>query len=571
VNSMTTPAVPRPAQVHNADHSNAIGILSLAVGTVLAFPGALIGALLVQLMWRATRPDIVTRWLMAAFGAATVAALRSTVVIAWPWRALLGTWQPPLSAGVTPQTVALSIPVEMLCGPAVLVFFQLGTALWARTIHGQEWARYHELVDRKKALERGWAGPVSRADSREGIGMVHLGVDASSNASFDLDAGELAQHVFIPGASGTGKTTTIVALADGVLDNGYGAVFVDFKGSGLRVQAQKLAERHGLPFTIVDPTDPTSVGYNPCSGQPAAVANKLIGAFNFSGEAEIYKQVAMEVVPIVCKALASAHSPISLDTIYETLRPGGLTRLARQLDQDEPLRVRLEDLDEPRGVGAAGIVGLQRRLGALMEGAFGDIFRKRPALDWDKVNRKQQVTYISLSATAAGEDVELFGRVILQDLKQLCAERMRAILEGQDVASTLIVLDEFAALREATQVVDLLLQAREAKTPLVVATQFIPIEDTIRSPVMSAGVLIVHRLEAEDADKIAAQFGTRTRTALTAQVDYETGTSEKGSVRWVEEFNIHPNDLKELPVGSAAVYARPTKRRAVVRITSPST
>jgi hypothetical protein len=53
---------------------------------------------------------------------------------------------------------------------------------------------------------------------------------------------------------------------------------------------------------------------------------------------------------------------------------------------------------------------------------------------------------------------------------------------------------------------------------------------------------------------------------LTAQVDFEVGTSEKGSVRWVEEYNMHPNDLKELPVGVAAVLARPTQRRAVVRI-----
>jgi len=537
------------------------------VAAVLALPGSLIGALVAFVMWRVTKPDIVTRWFLAAFSAATAAALRTVVAIAWPWRALLGTWQPSLGVGVTPQAVLHSLPVEALCGPVVLLVFQFGAMLWERTIDGQEWTRYRNMVSRKKALERGWAGPATPGAEPAGVRPVQIGVDASSGQPFILDLDELRQHIFIPGASGTGKTTTIVSVADGVLAFGYSAIFVDFKGSGLCAAARKLAERHGLPFTVVDPYDQKSVGYDPCSGEPAAVANKLIGAFNFSGEAEIYKQVAMEVVPIVCRALAAAKSPVSLDTIYETLRPGGLTRLARQLDDDhESLKVRLEDLDEPRGVGAAGIVGLQRRLGALMEGAFGEIFRKRPALDWGKVTSSPHVTYISLSATAAGEDVELFGRVILQDLKQLCAKRMRALLDDEDVTPALIVLDEFAALREATQVVDLLLQAREARTPLVVATQFVPEEPSIRSPVMSAGVLIVHRLEAEDADKIAAQFGTRTAPNLTAQVDYELGTSQKGSVRWVEEFNVHPNDLKELPVGTAAIYARQSKRRAVVRI-----
>jgi hypothetical protein len=66
---------------------------------------------------------------------------------------------------------------------------------------------------------------------------------------------------------------------------------------------------------------------------------------------------------------------------------------------------------------------------------------------------------------------------------------------------------------------------------------------------------------------VAAQFGTHTTTALTAQVNYETGESEKGSVRWVEEYDMHPNVLKELPVGMAAVFAHRTGRKSVVRIT----
>lgn len=88
----------------------------------------------------------------------------------------------------------------------------------------------------------------------------------------------------------------------------------------------------------------------------------------------------------------------------------------------------------------------------------------------------------------------------------------------------------------------------------------------IRSPLLSAGVLIVHALAARDAEEVAHEFGTRTTSSMRAQVDYLTGTSEKGSMRWVEEFNVHPNMLKELALGTVAVYARTTGRRQVVRV-----
>src|SRR5439155_12159346 len=153
-----------------------------------------------------------------------------------------------------------------------------------------------------------------------------------------------------------------------------------------------------------------------------------------------------------------------------------------------------------------------------------------------------------------------------QDLKQVCDQRMRAIERGEEPIPILVIYDEFAALREARQVIDLLLQARQARVPLVIATQYLPEEVAIRKPVLSAGVLIVHRVEAQDAELIASQFGTHTTTALTSQVDFAEGTSEKGSVRWVEEYNIHPNELKSLPIGTAAVYARKTDRRHVVRV-----
>ncbi|CAN5243620.1 hypothetical protein BH20ACT24_BH20ACT24_04010 [soil metagenome] len=134
------------------------------------------------------------------------------------------------------------------------------------------------------------------------------------------------------------------------------------KGVGLGAVAQSLASRHGVALTLVDPQAPDSVGYDPCSGDAPTIANKLIGAFTFGGDAEIYKQIAMEVVPVICRAMVAAGEEISLDSIYNALGRGGLMRLGRSKGA-EAYRDRLEDMEAAGGIGAAGYVGLQSASG----------------------------------------------------------------------------------------------------------------------------------------------------------------------------------------------------------------
>src|ERR1700722_4491108 len=118
---MSTANVPRPAQLHNTDHSNALVLCTIPAATVVAFPASVVGALVTWAGWRAIKPDTLTQWLLAAVGTATVAALHSDAAIAWLLRVLLQPGQPSLTAGLTPQHVSQSLPVEVLMGPTVLV------------------------------------------------------------------------------------------------------------------------------------------------------------------------------------------------------------------------------------------------------------------------------------------------------------------------------------------------------------------------------------------------------------------------------------------------------------------
>lgn len=553
--------------LQNWYQKEADGLYALAILGGLAFPGALCGALIAGAIWSATREPLIHRLLIAVLGAATAFVL-SGVIPGWLGQVALAALADQSTSALSPDLLVRSVLTEMLLGPALVLTLQLAHDLRLRTALGEVADEHAQTMKRSKAMRAGWTGPQPGSAAVDQwvnpAGKIRLGLD-ESRRPFDLDISEIAEHVSVPGATGSGKTTTLMRVARGALANGHGAIIVDCKGVGLAPHARRLAAAFGLPFYVVDPDDAGTLGYDPCSGDAAHVANKIVGAFTFSAEAEIYKSVAMEIIPVIVRALIAAGQAVTLDTIYDALGKGGLARLGRTAGAEE-YRDRLQALETGGGVGAAGYTGLQRRLGALMEGKFGALFRQHPALDWDAVTSTPCVTYFSLSATAASEDVELFGRVVTQDLKQLCDARLRALQAGAALVPVLIMYDEFAALREPTQISDLLLQARQAKMPVVVSTQYIPEELPIRTPVLQAGVLICHRVGSEDANALAAEMGTHETPKLTSQINFETGESELGSLRKVDDFNVHPNVLRELGVGYTAVYARGSNRRGVVHI-----
>ncbi|HLI60784.1 MAG TPA: hypothetical protein VKV21_14075 [Solirubrobacteraceae bacterium] len=575
IESQAAPAVQGPTETSLQETIGlAIGGLALIA---LAQPGILAGAALAA-SWRwLQRPPAGLRVGCAIACAVLLVPLCPLLAIVWPWRSLLA---PLLHLGaVDAPQVTHSVYVEALAGPLWLEAMVLSAAVVRRRLSAQvlhdnrlDQRRWRALTGRRQAILPDPQTAPSPNPLDHPAGAIRIGADAETGRPLDLELpAELATHVFVPGASGSGKTTTLMRLMSGAIANWYGIVIVDCKGGDLGEVARKLAERYEMPFQLVDPDAPKSLGYNPCSGDAASVANKLLGAFTYSPQAEIYKNIAMEAIPVVVRGLQAAKRPVTLEALYEAFGPRGMAEIAHDIPEgkDDRLRRRLLDLSGGGNgdrVGRGGYAGMQYRIGALLEGRFGDLFRAKKYLDWEKALAEPSITYIALSTLASSEDVELLGRVIAQDLKQVAGARIRAQGRGEQLVPVLTVFDEFAALNEADQLVDLLLQARQAVMPTVIATQYLPESVPLRKSCLSAGLLVVHRVEAEDAEAIAAQFGTRTASEVTHQVDYETGFSEKGSIRRVERYNVHPNELRSFKVGQVALRSVPRERYTIVRV-----
>lgn len=382
---------------------------------------------------------------------------------------------------------------------------------------------------------------------------------------FRLKLGELERHVTLIGTTGSGKTTTISRLMEAAVTSGWPVMVVDAKGGRLARVCRSLGAAHMVPVRIWLPGDSESWTYDLCAGDPSAVGNRLIGAFDHGREGQVYRNLSQALVPLAVRALVESGQPCSLDSLRYSLQDAHLTGLARRTVDLELKAELIAMVSDP--LHRTTLSGITGRLRALRFGVFGQsLLPSDRTLDLATCLQTPGITYLGLPATAASEDVALVGRVLIQHLKQVAYEG----LWSESAGPALVLFDEFASLGEAVQLVDLLLQAREARLAVVVSTQHLPRSASVlRKALLGSGTLIVHQIGApEDADAMARALGTRGGTEVIRQIQLgPTGPLFRRLLRGRESFLIPPDQLARLAIGQAAISVRfGEQRTAIVQV-----
>jgi conjugal transfer pilus assembly protein TraD len=420
-----------------------------------------------------------------------------------------------------------------------------------------------------------------RAAAARDDGVV-LGIDAHGR-TVRLTDHELSAHGLILGASGAGKTTTLVTILSDQIRRGRPVVAIDMKGSP--AFARDLADAAAAAGRAINVfTLDGGAHWNPLGhGNATELKDKLIGTERFTEPhymraAERYVQTVLQV--------ASASHPMRPPTLAEVVELMNPRRLASELRTVEgPLRRRTQDyLVGLTPDQLSAIRGLQTRLAVLTESHIGPLLAppadpRVHAIDVREALSGPGVVVFSLNSSKYGKLAAQVGTLVVQDLVAASGGRLDDASRGRSLEPALIAIDEFSAIG-ADHVIALLARGREPRTPVLVATQELADLDRVaagfRDQVLGVtAIKIVHRQDVPaSAQTIAQMAGTEEVWVETRQLGgrllggYDTG---RGTRRRAERFIVHPNEIKTLRTGEAVVISKIGGARArTVRVAPPS-
>ena len=400
---------------------------------------------------------------------------------------------------------------------------------------------------------------------------IELGLDASGR-SVSLDEQQLGAHGLIVGASGSGKSTTLLTIAAQQILHGRPVVMIDLKGSlELAAQLRAAAGAAGRPLRIWTPDGPEH--WNPLAhGNATELKDKLISTERFSEPhyqraAERYVQLAIQVIG----ELRPAREP-SLAQVVELLDPRRLGQMTRQLAparrnalQEYLTALTPDQLSAVRGLQSRLAVISESHTGAFLEPAAG-------AIDLRRALAGPEVVLFSLNSSTYGQLAAQLGTLALQDLVTATGARERA---GRPQPPATVAIDEFSALG-ADHVMALVARGRSAGVSVLLATQELADLDSVsrgfrQQVIGSTAVKIAHRQDvSESARAIAALTGT---TRVWEQ-SYSRPTGLLGSsgsarvnTRPVDRPRVDPSLIQDLPTGASVVITKlPRSETRLTRI-----
>src|SRR3954452_20447660 len=446
--------------------------------------------------------------------------------------------------------------------------FASATALFA-TVTGARWHhddlrhgadRAQDARDRRTPLDAGRERLDRRAvRGRRGFNRLGLAVGRDQRGrTVHIPIGTTSgRHALVVGATGSGKTVTQAFIAGRLIRAGHGAVVIDPKGDRLlRDELEDAARKARRAFRVWTPEGPAV--YNPFAhGTDTELADKVLAGETYTEPH--YLRQAQRYLGHAVRALRGNGWPITVMTLAEAMVPDHLEYLGRALADEQAKRVH-DYVDSLSAEQRRGLAGTRDRLAILAESDVANfLYRREPTrhnIDLLAAVRRRDVVLFRLDADRRPLLAGMLAAAMVQDLLTIAAE-----LQAQPVP-TLVLVDEFSAVAPGG-VVRLFGRGRSAGLSLLLGTQELadlraPDNPTLGDQVLgNVTTLIAHRqMVPASAETLAGVIGTRGTWTHTERTEAFLGAGAptgEGTRTRPREFVIHPDTIKRLATGYAAV------------------
>jgi len=380
-----------------------------------------------------------------------------------------------------------------------------------------------------------------------------LGVDTDGKAVILTDE-ELNGHCLVLGATGAGKTTTLMNFVESVLMRKIPLILVDGKGEReFADKVRKLALKCGRKFylfTMAD--DGSSMHYNPLRhGNFTELKDKLISITEWTEPH--YKLMAERYLQSAVRVLMLANENIDLVNVSEKVEPEKLEIAVKRLPENISSRTYSIIDESEKDIG-----GLINRLAVFSESEIGYLLedtQDNNTIDLIGAIEENAVVFFSLDSLRFSEYSRLLGKLIVIDLKTTAA---RMFGEGKKIYS---IFDEFGVFA-GPQVTNFINKSRGAGFHVILSTQELADlridgkTELMEQILGNTNVKIIHRQDVPaSAELLSSLIGTEDDMTVTYQVN-NVGTTGMGTIKEERSFIVHPDEIKRLEVGQTFILKK---------------
>lgn len=368
----------------------------------------------------------------------------------------------------------------------------------------------------------------------------------------DLIPYNYEKNIFVTGKNGAGKTVAILNFIRSHIENGEFCLIMDGKGDlgkyGLYDVCSKLAIKYNRPLYIINQSNPEEThSYNPFTGCNATqIKDMLVNMSSWSEEH--YKALASEYWQAMCQYMIDFNEPINFQTLVKFSSPDffldtiNLNQTVLGKEKYSYYRSVIMNCAET-------VASAKSRFSTIAQGVGKKLFSPEHSFNLRKAYEENAIVLVVLNNLEYTDFARSVGRLVLDDVKNLVGGIAR---ENKDHKKFLCVYDELSVYFDP-MLVDIVNKSRSLGGCNILSTQTIADMDIISEDARRQiignmhGFYLLKQADDASAETLSKTIGTKKATEVTAKLD-SFGKTGDGTSKIVDEFKIHPNDLKELPL-----------------------